>query len=301
MDTKRGSALRMNKKIALWFLVGCALLWSTSGFLIKSINLSPMAISGGRSLIAALFLILTRGWPKLSSHPVFWGAVISYAATLTSFVIATRMTTAADAILLQYTAPIFVLLFGYIFLKEHITRIDILATSLVMGGLVIFFLDSIGGGRSTTAMIGNALAVFSGVCLGLQAVLMRKVRLIGLSAESVLISGNLLCFLVAIPALIPSRPSGMDILWLSVLGIVQLGVSYLLYTAVLSYVTSLELILVPIIEPLLNPVIVYIMRGEKPGPTTIIGGAFILIVVVIWCLYRGRQYESAQDEKASVL
>jgi drug/metabolite transporter (DMT)-like permease len=278
--------MKMNKQIALWCLVGCALLWSTSGFLIKSINFSPLAISGGRSLIAALFLMLVRGWPKLSKHPIFWGATFAYAATLTTYVAATRLTTAADAILLQYTAPVYVLLFGYIFLKERITRIDILATCLVMGGLVIFFLDSIGGGRSTTAMIGNALAVFSGISFGLQAVLLRKVKLIGLSAESVLISGNLLCFLIAIPALIPTRPSGMDMIWLTILGVVQLGVSYLLYSAALRYVTSLELILIPIIEPVLNPIIVFFLRGEKPGAATIFGGAFILIVVVLWCLYR---------------
>lgn len=281
--------MHMNKRIALWFLVGCAVLWSTGGFLIKSVNLSPLAISGSRSLIAALFLLLVHGRLKIVFSPIFFGAALAYAGTLTSFVTATRLTTAADAILLQYTAPVFVLLFGWLFLKEKFTRIDLLVTGLVMGGLVIFFLESLSGSTTPTAMVGNALGVLSGVFFGLQAVLMRKVRLSGLSPESVLITGNLICFLIAIPALIPSRPSGMDLLWLSILGICQIGFAYLLYMAALRYVTSLELILVPIIEPVMNPLIVFFLRGEKPGILTIIGGIFILAVVTAWCLYRARQ------------
>lgn len=285
--------MTMNKRTAFWFLVGCALLWSTGGFLIKSVSLSPLAISGSRSLIAAIFLILVRGRPRIVLSPVFIGAAIAYAGTLTCFVMATRLTTAADAILLQYTSPVFVLLFGWLFLRESVTRIDLLVTGLVMAGLVVFFLESLGGSASPTAMLGNAVGVLSGVFFGLQAVLMRKVHVTGLSAESVLITGNLICFLIAIPALIPSRPSGMDLLWLLILGVVQIGFAYLLYMAALRYVTSLELILVPVIEPVINPLIVFFLRGEKPGVLTIIGGLFILSVVTVWCLYRSKQPQAA--------
>jgi len=281
--------MQMNKRVALWFLVGCALLWSTGGFLIKSVDLPPLAISGGRSIIAAIFLTLVRGRPRLVFHPVFLGAAGAYAGTLTLFVMATRMTTAADAILLQYTAPIFVLLFSWMFLKEKITRVDLLVTGLVMGGLVVFFLENLSVSTTSTAMIGNALAVMTGVTFGLQAVLMRKVRLTGLSPESVLIFGNLLCFLIAFPTMIANRPTAMDLLWLSLLGVVQIGIAYLLYMAALRYVTSLELILVPVIEPIVNPLIVYFLHGEKPGSLTIIGGLFILVVVTVWCLYRAKQ------------
>lgn len=287
--------MRMNRQRALWGLVGCAVLWSTGGFLIKSVNLSPLAISGARSLIAALFLLIVHGRPKLVFSPVFIGAAFAYAGTLTCFVAATRLTTAADAILLQYTAPVFVLLFGWLFLKETVTRMDLLATGLVMGGLVLFFLESLGGSTSPTAMAGNALGVLSGVFFGFQAVLMRKVKLTGLSPESVLITGNFICFLIAIPALSQSRPGGMDLLWLSVLGIFQIGVAYLLYMAALRHVTSLELILVPIIEPVMNPLFVFFLRGEKPGVLTIVGGVFILVVVTLWCLYRSRPIQNRTD------
>jgi len=289
--------MQINRRIAFWFLVGCALLWSTGGFLIKSINLSPLAISGGRSIIAALFLTLVHGRPRFVASPVFLGAAFAYAGTLTSFVTATRLTTAADAILLQYTAPVFVLLFGWLLLKERVTRVDLAVTILVMAGLVVFFLESLSGDTSATAMAGNALGVLSGVFFGLQAVLMRKVRLSGMPVESVLILGNLICFVIAIPALTVSRPDSMDLLWLTLLGVVQIGFAYLLYMAALRYVTSLELILVPVIEPVVNPLIVFLLRGEKPGLLTIAGGVFILGIVTAWCLYRARQPQAALPDQ----
>ncbi len=284
----------LNKRIAFWLLVGCALLWSTGGFLIKSIQIAPLAISGGRSIIAAIFLVLVRGKPILSKNLSFWGAAGAYAATLTCFVLATRLTTAANAILLQYTSPIFVLLFGYFIMKERVTRVDLLATILVMGSLVVFFLDSLGQDTLPTAMLGNALGILTGVTFGLQAVLMRKVRLSGLSVESVLIVGNGLCFVIAIPSMLSSRPVFMDLVWLLVLGVFQVGVAYILYMAALRYVTSLELILVPIIEPVINPLIVFFLHGEQPGIMTIIGGTFIVLIVTLWCLYRTRQEKAAQ-------
>lgn len=279
----------MSKKKAFWFLVGCAVLWSTGGFLIKSVNMQPLAISGARSLIAAVFLVLVRGKPRFSSKPVFTGAALAYAGTLTAFVLATRLTTAADAVLLQYTAPVFVLVFGYLFLRERVTRVDALVTFLVIAGLVIFFLESLGKSTAlSTAPLGNALGVLSGVFFALQAVLLRRSSNEGLSTESVIVFGNLICTLIALPVLLQSRPTLLDLVWLLLAGVFQVGLSYVLYMKVLPHVTSLELILVPVIEPILNPVMVFFLRGEKPGLTTILGGIFILSVVTLWCLYRAR-------------
>ena len=280
----------MNKKKAFWFLVGCAALWSTGGFLIKSVNMQPLAISGARSLVAAIFLMLVRGRPRFTRKPVFLGAALAYAGTLTCFVFATRLTTAADAVLLQYTAPVFVLLFGYLILHERVTRVDALVTFLVIAGLVVFFLESLGKTNTLpTAPIGNALGVLAGVFFALQAVMLRRSSDEGLSPESVLVCGNLICFTIAIPALLQSRPGLMDLLWLLLAGTFQVGLSYVLYSAALPHVTSLELILVPVIEPILNPIMVFFLKGEKPGMTTILGGVFILTIVTLWCLYRARR------------
>lgn len=279
----------MNKKKAFWFLVGCAVLWSTGGFLIKSVDMHPLAISGSRSLVAAVFLTILRGRPRFTRKPVFFGAALAYTGTLTCFVASTRLTTAADAVLLQYTAPIFVLLFGYLILHERVTRLDALVTVLVIGGLVVFFLESLGKSSAMpTAPLGNALGVLAGVFFALQAVMLRRSSNEGMSAESVIIFGNLISFTIAIPFLLQSRPSPMDLLWLLIAGVFQVGLAYALYTAALPHVTSLELILVPVIEPILNPIFVFFLKGEKPGLTTILGGVFILTVVTVWCLYRAR-------------
>ncbi len=281
--------MTMTKQKAFWFLVICAVLWSTGGFLIKSVDMQPFAITGGRSLFAALFLILVRGKPRFSRKPVFIGAALAYAGTMTAFVFATRMTTAADAIMLQYTAPVWVLIFSYIFLRERISKVDVLVTFLIIAGLAIFFLDSLSKAEPmSTAPIGNALGVLSGVFFALQAVLLRRSSNEGLSPESVIIAGNLFCFVASLPLLLQSTFSWENLMWLVIAGVFQVGLAYIFYTAVLPHVTALELILVPVIEPILNPVFVFFLNGEKPATTTLIAGAFILITVTVWCIYRAR-------------
>ena len=271
---------------AIVALVACAILWSLGGILIKSISLNAFAVSGGRSLVAVVFFLLAFGRPSVSRSPVCYGAFFAYAGTMLLFVTATKMTTAANAILLQYTAPVFVCLFGWLFFRERLAPIDLVATLLVMGGMVLFFMDSLSVVGGSAA--GNILAIGSGVCFGLQAVFMRRLRVTGLSPESVLVWGNLVCVLVALPFFLQAVPTVKDLLLLSLMGLVQVGVAYVLYTYSLRYVTSLELILIPILEPLLNPVWVFLLRGENPGIPAIAGGVLILTVITGWCLLRNR-------------
>ncbi len=271
---------------ALLALVACALLWSLGGILIKSISLGPFAVSGGRSLVAVLFFLAMYGRPALPRTPVFGGAVLAYAGTMLLFVTATKMTTAANAIFLQYTAPVFVCLFGRLFFRERLSRLDLLATALVMAGMVLFFserLTSAAGSR-----LGDAIAIGAGACFGLQAVCMRRLRVLDASPESVLIWGNLICVGVALPFLFQQVPSATDLLLLVLMGLIQVGLAYILYNYALRHVSSLELILIPILEPLLNPVWVFLIQGERPGITAIAGGVLILLVVTGWCLLRNR-------------
>lgn len=282
--------MAMTKKKAFWFLVICAVLWSTGGFLIKSVDMPPFAITGGRSMFAALFLILVRGKPRFSRRPVFIGASLAYAATMTCFVFATRLTTAADAIMLQYTAPVWVLLLSYFLLKERVTKLDVLVTFLILAGLVVFFLDSLGKAEPmSTAPLGNALGLLSGVFVSFQAVLIRRTSDEGLSTESVIVAGNLICFFASLPLLLRSTFTLENVMWLAIAGFFQLGLAYVFYTAVLPYVTALELILVPVIEPILNPIFVFFLNGEKPALTTVIAGIFILTLVTVWCVYRAKE------------
>ncbi|MGE5498549.1 MAG: DMT family transporter, partial [Syntrophothermus sp.] len=133
-------------KKAVLFLIITAVLWSLGGVLIKWVPLSPLAIAGMRSLISFLFIMIAFR-PKLKFSGIKIAGGFTYASVVILFVIANKMTTAANAILLQYTAPVYVALFGYWFLKEKITRTDWISIILVLCGMVLFFLDKLSEGN----------------------------------------------------------------------------------------------------------------------------------------------------------
>src|SRR5438093_13488020 len=156
--------------VATGLLLLTALLWSLGGVLIKSVDWNPMAIAGGRSAIAVVIVLLCMGRPrKIPSRLEFAGAV-AYAATVILFVAATRLTTAANAIFLQYTAPIYVAALSHWFLRERALRIDWLVIAIALGGIGFFFMDQL----SATGFLGNVCALASGVAFASLAVLMRK-------------------------------------------------------------------------------------------------------------------------------
>lgn len=257
-------------------LLLAALCWSLGGLLIKSVDWPPLAVAGGRGLIAALYLALTaRGPLRFTWSPVQLGAAVAYASCTATFVVATKLTTAANAILLQYTAPVWVALLSAWFLGERATRADWLAIGATFVGMLLFFWSA---GLQLTGAMGNLLGVASGVSFGAMALLMRRQK-DGSPLES-LILGNLLAFLIGLPAMIgaplPSLKGGIA---LALLGIVQLGVSYQLYARAVRHVTALEATLIPVIEPILNPVWVALFFGEFPGPLALVGGAIVLAAV----------------------
>lgn len=275
---------------AIIALLGCALLWSSGGFLIKGVSLQPLAVSGGRSLVAMLFFLAVGGKFKPVASPVFWGSVFAYAGTLTFFTLATGLTTAANAVLLQYTAPVLVSLFSWIIYKLKPQRAD-LAVFLALGaGLYLFFYDSLRWPAYSTALLGNVFGLIAGIFFALQAVLMHSSRRSNISALTILVYGNLLCVLIASPVLFRQMPLPADFAGLVILGVFQVGAAYLLYQYALTHVTALELILIPVIEPLLNPLWVFLIRGEMPGLLSILGGLVVLVSVTLWCLWRNRDY-----------
>jgi drug/metabolite transporter (DMT)-like permease len=261
---------------AVLLLVGASLCWSLAGVLIKYIatSWSGLAVAGGRGLIAALFLIATNRSLRLTfSRDMLIGAAC-YAACTITFCTATTLTSAANAILLQYTAPVWVALFGAWFLGERATRMDWITIVIVLGGMGLFFKDSLTLGHFG----GDALAVFSGVCFAAMTVALRKQK-DGSPIESIIL-GNLIAFVVGLPWILQSPnlpPAG----WAALLGlgIVQLGVSYWLYARAIRHVTALEAVLIPVIEPILNPVWVLIFMHEKPTPASLLGGAIVLTAV----------------------
>jgi len=205
---------------------------------------------------------------------VQWGSIVSYALTVVLFVWATKLTTAANAIFLQYSAPVWVVIFGTIVTKEKLTRIDVVSVLVVMIGMSVFFVTKVDSG----GQLGNIIALLSGVAFAGVAVFMRAQR--GESTAESILFGNILAALICVP-FFKSFPIQTDIiLQLLALGVLQLGVSYILYSWAMKHVTAIEAILLTTIEPILNPLWVTMFYGETPTQYALIGGAIVVGGVV---------------------
>jgi drug/metabolite transporter (DMT)-like permease len=266
------------KSRAVLFLVIAAVLWSLGGLLIKLVTWNPLAIAGTRSAIAALVMLAFRRKMHFNLSPAQLGGAFCYAATVILFVIANKWTTAANAILLQYTAPIYVALLSTWFLKERITRSDLVTIFAAIGGMVLFFLDDLSRG----GFWGNIIAILSGIAFAGTALCLRKQKE-GSPLESLFI-GNIIAFLIGFPFMLQSPPGATGWIALLALGIFQLGFSYILYAEAIKHVSALEAILIPVIEPVLNPIWVFLLLREKPGTWAILGGVLVILSISLRCL-----------------
>jgi len=258
------------RKKAILQLIIASILWSTGGILIKLIDWNPVAIAGSRSLISGLVILFYLKRPKITLSKAQGIGALAYASTVILFVMANKMTTAANAILLQYTAPAFVAVLGAWLLKEKVRWYDLLSILCVFGGMILFFTDSVGQGSAA----GNALAVISGFMLACVTIALRFQK-DGSPVETMLL-GNFLTFLVAIPFMGGGLPSTQGLLAILALGVVQLGISYILYGLAIKHLSALEAVLITVIEPLLNPVWVFLFNGEKPTLLSLLGGLVVV-------------------------
>lgn len=267
-----------SRAAAVLMLLAAALLWSSGGLLIKWIDWQPMAISGMRSAIAVpvLWLLVRRKRFTFSLPQV--GGAIAYALCVTLFVLANKMTTAANTVLLQYTAPAHVAIFGIWYLGEKPRRLDWITLVLVFAGMILFFLEDI----DFTGLAGNLTALGSGVAFAWMALFLRKQR--GSSLLETVILGNLLAALIGLPFMVGQPlPDAQSWLGLILLGVFQVAAAYYLFTRAIQHVTALESLLIPTIEPVLNPIWVFLLLGETPGFLPLIGGTIIVAAV----LFRG--------------
>lgn len=262
---------------AVLTLVGAALCWSLAGVLFKYVEWPGLAAAAGRGLIAALFLAAVC-WKDLrfTWSPLQLGAAAAYAACTILFALANKMTTAANAILLQYTAPIWVAVLATWLLGEKATRADWITIVVALGGLALFFYE----GLQLQNLAGIFVALAAGVGFAVMTVMMRMQR--KTSTVESLILGNLIGVAIGLPALWSAPPlptSGWVALGL--LGIVQLGFAYLLYSRAIRHVTALEAVLIPVLEPILNPIWVLLAVGERLSVYTVLGGAIVLTAVTL--------------------
>jgi len=246
--------------------------------LIKLIDWPPGAIWSARCAIAAATLYAIRRPSLARLAPVEWAAAAALAATTGLFIAANKLTTPANAILIQYSAPVWVALFGPWFVGERVTRLDWLAIAIVLSGIALFFLDQL----TFDHAVGNLVALAAGVSFAFGALTMRRVALIETSSGPIdplrpLLLGNLVGALVGAPFLFTAAP--LDTVgWsaLLALGVVQQAVAYFCYAAAIRHARAIDVILVPIVEPILSPLWVALAFGEWPGRWALAGGAIVV-------------------------
>jgi DME family drug/metabolite transporter len=262
-------------------LAAAAALFSTGGAAVKAADLSAWQIAGFRSGIAALALLLVttearRGW---SPRVVVVG--VAYAACLTLFVLANRLTTSANTIFLQSTAPLYLVVLGPWLLKEPTRRQDLGFMAVVGAGLVLFFVGVEPPAVTAPDPVrGNVMAVVSGFFWALTVCGLRWMGAGGGargSATAAVVSGNITAFLVALPFALPvGSHSAADWGIVAYLGIFQIALAYLFVTRALAVIPALEASLILLVEPVLNPVWAWMVHGERPGPWALLGGGVIL-------------------------
>jgi drug/metabolite transporter (DMT)-like permease len=260
----------------------CAVFWSTSGLCIKLLDWHPMVIAGIRSLISALFMLGMRPFFRrrrekeaISLLSLLPGGA-AYSATMIAFIIANKLTASANVILLQYSAPIWAALLGWALIRERPRREHWIALILVTGGLLLFFREGLAGG----SLAGDVLAVFSGICFGANSVFLRMQKR-GSPADAMILS-QVITFFCCLPWIFRFPPV---FTWgntgaIFFMGIIQIGLASMLFAYGIKRTRAVQAMLTAMIEPILNPVWVFLVTGERPSPFALIGGGIIIGAVI---------------------
>jgi len=272
----------------LLLVLGAAVLWSTGGLFIKATHLSAFELSFGRSLLGAITIIIFTRREGFGLNRISALTSLLYAALLILFVVATKLTTAANAIFLQYTAPVYVLILEPIFYKEKFRARDFVTVAACVAGMSLFFV----GKLRPEDLSGNLFALASGVCFALFFLLLRHSTARQVNRAASAIYGNLIVVLLCAPAFFGALQRGVsprDFAGVAYLGIVQIGFAYLLFTLAMARgLRSLDAGIIGYIEPVLNPIWVFLFIGERPSGWAIIGGAIIIASVMVHMLLESK-------------
>ena len=262
------------------FIVAASILWSTGGIGIKAVADSGLKVTFYRSLFAAFALMIVLGrniWGRRQwkSTPAFVIAIISYAACLTAFVIATKWTTAANAIFLQYAGVVWVLLLSPMVLREPMRARDVIAIAVAMSGMALFFV----GRFETRGMAGNGMALVSSVFFAALILVLRREQR---AAQAAVTWGNVVCALAVLPFIsrdLALTPRSFAVL--AFLGVFQIAIAYVLFVRGLAYVTATQASLTGMLEPVSNPIWVFLFLGENPSAFAI-AGALVVLAAIAW-------------------
>lgn len=273
----------MSRNRAIFEMLLCAALWSIAGIFIKLIPWNSIVIAGIRSLIAGAVMFVYMRYKRIgfTADRLSMLGGLALCCTLTCFVAANKLTTAANSIVLQFTAPMFIVVFSVLFLKKKFSRSDIFAVVLTMLGISLFFFDQLTPGH----LLGNCVAIVAGMAFAGY-----YMSLEGASESermSAILMAHGLTFCVSIPfiALEPPELGAAPVICIFILGVVQLGIPYVLLGRASGSCPPLACSLLGAVEPLLNPVWVFIFDGEAPGMWALIGGVVVVVTITVWCVY----------------
>ena len=278
----------------LLYVLAAALLWSTGGLFIKWTTIGGLELSFCRSLFAIFTVAFFTRREGFGINPLTAVASLLYAVLLILFVLATKTTTAANAIFLQYTAPVYLLILEPIIYKEKFRSRDLITVVVCVGGMALFFV----GQLRPQDVAGNLMALASGLCFALYFLLLRHPRAREVNRASSVIYGNTLAVILTAPwgLAILNSITGHDIIAVAYLGIIQLGVAYTLFTLGMARgVRSLDAGIICYVEPVLNPVWVFLVLGEKPSQWALLGGSIIIVAVICHMILDARGKRKANS------
>lgn len=273
--------MNISSKKAMMLMSLCAFMWSIGGLFIKLLPWHPLVITGFRSLIAAAVILIymrVKGYSFTFSPKVLM-AGLGLTGTMIFFVLASKLTTSANAIILQSTNPVHIMILSALVYRVKYRKSELVAVAVTLAGISLFFLDQLSPGN----LLGNLIALLSGVTMGIMYLFSSRLP-DEQSSMSAALLGQCVAAIIGISAafVTPVPVSTSSILAILVLGVVQLGIPYVLYAIAVQNCSPLSCSLIGMIEPLLNPVWVFIFVGERPGFYALLGGSVVLVTVAIW-------------------
>ena len=263
-------------------MLTCAALWSIAGIFMKLIPWNGFAVASIRSLIAGLtfvvYMLVSRCRFIFNKKTILSGILTG--CVYTCFAVANKLTTAANAIVLQFTSPVFIVIFSAIFFGQKIKRNDMYVVVATLIGIALFFFDQLQPGY----ILGNIVAIAAGIFMA--GMFMVVGNLEGDQRFSAVLVGQIFTFLVGLPFVIATKPEFTTTATVSILilGIFQLGTSYILYVRASKYCPPLACCLLSALEPLLNPVWVFLFNGERPGFFALVGAVIVVVSITVWCI-----------------
>lgn len=284
--------MQKNDIKGILLMLACAACWSIAGILITLVDLNPLVLSGLRSLIAATTVFIYMKIKKIkvivSKRSLLNGLLLCL--TFNSFITANKLTTPANAIVLQYTAPVFLMILMALIYKKRFSKADIITVIFTIIGISLFFFDQLSEG----SIIGNIVAILSGAFMGSMYLFVgsgeEKERFSGV------LLGNVMTAIVGLPFMLFTEVSftPASIAALLGLGVVQLGIAYILFVNASKTCPPLACCILSALEPILNPIWVLIFLGQAPGLFALIGGVIVIVTITVWCIIDGKKKETKE-------